>query len=210
MKRFKSCALLCSKNQKMTELVELICSICKNKCYDVVKQQTFKKDDTLVVSVNKEKLPLSDLILFVNEEENKVDIINIIPSKKSDIFSLDCSAYNNILDVFKKDVFLEINDINGCEVEENQEDYTIQEIIPKSYEKLNTWLEAFPLSGHPLDERRWFDFLIALRKNRETLSIDDFSKYIQENYNWSKKDIERFVFKYEEQINLLEYYDENR
>lgn len=210
MKRFKSCALLCLENQKMTELVELICSICKNKCYDVVKQQTFKKDDTLVVSVNKEKLPLSDLILFVNEEENKVDIINIIPSKKSDIFSLDCSAYNNILDVFKKDVFLEINDINGCEVEENQEDYTIQEIIPKSYEKLNTWLEAFPLSGHPLDERRWFDFLIALRKNRETLSIDDFSKYIQENYNWSKKDIERFEFKYEEQINLLEYYDENR
>lgn len=210
MKRFKSCALLCSKNQKMTELVELICSICKNKCYDVIKQQTFKKDDTLVVSVNKEKLPLSDLILFVNEEENKVDIINIIPSKKSDIFSLDCSAYNNILDVFKKDVFLEINDINGCDVEENQEDYTIQEIIPKSYEKLNTWLEAFPLSGHPLDERRWFDFLIALRKNRETLSIDDFSKYIQENYNWSKKDIERFGLKYEEQVELLEYYDENR
>lgn len=207
MKRFKSCALLCSKSQEITELVELICLICKKKCYDVVKQQTLKKDDTLVVSVNKEKLPLSDLILFVNEEENKVDIINIIPSKKSGLFSLDYSTYNSILDVFKKDVFLEIN---GCEIKENQEDYTIQEIIPKSYEKLNTWLEAFPLSGHPLDERRWFDFLIALRKNRETLSIDDFSKYIQENYNWSKKDIERFEFKYEEQINLLEYYDENR
>ena len=71
-------------------------------------------------------------------------------------------------------------------------------------------MNAFPLSGHPFDEYRWFDFLISLRKNDENLSVDDFSKYIQENYNWSKKDIERFGLKYEEQIELLEYYDEHR
>ena len=68
----------------------------------------------------------------------------------------------------------------------------------------------YPLSGHPLDEHRWYDFLIALRKNKEYLSVNDFSKFIQENYNWSKTDLERFELKYEEQIDLLEYYDEHR
>lgn len=84
------------------------------------------------------------------------------------------------MDVFKADVFLEINKKYKNAIEENQEDYTIQEIIPKSYVYLETWLSFYPLSGHPLDEHRWYDFLIALRNNKEYLSVSDFSKFIQE------------------------------
>ena len=90
---------------------------------------------------------------------------------------------SKILDTFKNDVFCEIKNAHSNEIEETQEDYTIEEIIPKSYNKLIIWLSQYPLSGHPFDEHRWFDFLIALRRNEESLSVSDFSKFIKEEYN---------------------------
>lgn len=212
MKRYKNCALLCLKEQTMTELFRVVETFCLKKSYKVEKRQilTKDKDDTLVVFMEKPDLPLSKLVLTTSDSERKIVISNIVPDKKSGLLSLDYSTYNKILDVFKTDVFLEINKEYKNTIEENQEDYTIQEVIPKSYVYLETWLSFYPLSGHPLDEHRWYDFLIALRNNKEYLSVSDFSKFIQENYNWSETDLERFELKFEEQIDLLEYYDEHR
>lgn len=212
MKRYKNCALLCLKEQTMTELFRVVETVCLKKSYKVEKRQilTKDKDDTLVVFMEKPDLPLSKLVLTTSDSERKIVISNIVPDKKSGLLSLDYSTYNKILDVFKTDVFLEINKEYKNTIEENQEDYTIQEVIPKSYVYLETWLSFYPLSGHPLDEHRWYDFLIALRNNKEYLSVSDFSKFIQENYNWSETDLERFELKFEEQIDLLEYYDEHR
>lgn len=210
MKRYKDCALLCLKEQTMEELICIVETICLDKLYKTERRQTCTKDDTLVVFMEKDDLPLSRIILTTSDSERKIVISNIVPDKKSGLSSLDYSTYNKILDVFKADVFLEINKKYKNAIEENQEDYTIQEIIPKSYVYLETWLSFYPLSGHPLDEHRWYDFLIALRNNKEYLSVSDFSKFIQENYNWSKTDLEQFELKFEEQIDLLEYYDEHR
>lgn len=210
MKRYKDCALKCLDKQASGELLNLVEKICKEKSYKTEKNNTLVDNDTLIVNMEKEGLPLSRLIIVASRNEQKLDIVNIIPSKKSGLSSLDYTQYNTILDTFKKDVFLEIKNKYSNEIEENNEDYTIQEIIPKSFEKLNLWLSRYPLSGHPLDEHRWFDFLIALRKNDESLSVSDFSKYIEEQYSWSQEDLERFELKYEEQIDLLEYYDEHR
>lgn len=210
MKRYKDCALKCLNKQVNIELLDLVEQICKEKSYKTEKNNTWVDNDTLIVYMEKEGLPLSRLIIVAYKNEQKVDIVNIVPSKKSGLSSLDYTQYNTILDTFKEDVFLEIKKKFSNEIEENNEDYTIQEIIPKSFEKLNLWLSMYPLSGHPLDEHRWFDFLIALRKNDESLSVNDFSKYIEEQYGWSQEDLERFELKYEEQIDLLEYYDEHR
>ena len=210
MKRYKDCALKCLKNQSTSELLELVERICGQKSYRTEKNNTWANNDTLVVYVEKESLPLSRIIIVVRQNEQKLDIVNIVPSKKSGLSSLDYTQYNTILDTFRDDVFLEIKNKYSNEIEENNEDYTIQEIIPKSFDKFNLWLNMYPLSGHPLDEHRWFDFLIALRENDESLSVSDFSKYIEEKYGWSEDDLERFELKYEEQIDLLEYYDEHR
>lgn len=207
MKRFKSCALYCSQNQNIKELVDAVCGFCKANDYPVEKKQTWKKDDTLLVTINRDDLPLSRLILSVREDENKIVILNIFPSPQSGLRSLDHTTYNIILDTFKNDVFMKIS---PDQIEENQEDYTIEEVIPLSYKKLQTWLNAFPLSGHILDEHRWFDFLISLREKKEHLSIDDFSKYIEEEYGWDDDVISKFASKFEEQMELLEYYDEHR
>lgn len=64
------------------------------------------------------------------------------------------------------------------------------------------------MSGNPLDERRWFAFIVSLHTNHETLSTDDLKKYLMENYNWNEDVIHKFALKMESQLALLDYYDE--
>lgn len=210
MKRYKECALLCLENQSKEELINIIDEFCERKSYKTEKRQTWTKNDTLVVFINKEELPLSKMILSAPEYENKVLISNIVPTRESGLLSLDYSEYNHILDTFKDDVFVEIKNKYSNIIEENQEDYTIQEIIPKSYKELIKWLNMYPLSGHTLDEHRWYDFLIALKNNKENISVSDFAEFIKENYQWSESDLEKYMFKFEEQTDLLNYYDEHK
>ena len=122
---------------------------------------------------------------------------------------IDCTTYNQMLDLFRADVFRHIKEEYGNEIVENSEDYTIQEIIPTSYNALNAWLSAYPLSGHPLDTKRWYEFVVSLYRSGEELSLDDFEKYIKENYNWEDKVLRAFSIKLESELELLSYYDEH-
>ena len=51
---------------------------------------------------------------------------------------------------------------------------------------------------------------MALHENNEYLSLDDFAKYIMENYEWPSDKIEEFSLRLESQLELLEYYDNHR
>ena len=209
MKRFKDCSICCVSGQSVNELANLIIGKCLEKSYRVDESSSFQQNDTFSVFFNKQECPISRLILLNSSEENSVKIINIVPDCKSYV-SLDKDQYNQILDFFKADIFFSIKEEFGNEIKETSANYTIEEIIPHSFKLLNRWLNAYPLSGHTLDQKRWFDFLISLVKNDESLSLDDFSQYIKENYNWSEKDISRFEFKLEEELSLLRYYNERR
>jgi hypothetical protein len=92
----------------------------------------------------------------------------------------------------------------GFSAEETLASYSMEDLIPKSYEKLHLWMSNFPLSHHTFDTERWFDFLIALVDNSEELSSDDLEKYLREQ-NWNENDVQSQVLKYEEEINLLLY-----
>ena len=58
-----------------------------------------------------------------------------------------------------------------------------------------------------MDEARWFDFIVALVKNEEELSISTFEEYIVETQKtWTRNDIECFSEKLEYSIRLLKHY----
>ena len=206
MKRFKDCAILCNPGQSVSKLLLAIEERCI-KLYDVEKLTAFNIDDTLSVTFDKGEFPICRLILLASEEENSVKIVNIVPSQKSGLSSLEMDLYNRILDVFRDDIFIPIEEAFGNKIQETKADYTIEDVIPESSYLLKRWLNAYPLSGHKLDQERWFDFLISLNRNDEYLSLDDFSKYIKENYSWQEEDIEKFELKLEEELALLEYYN---
>lgn len=210
MKRFKDCVLLCKPGQELEELLLIVRRQCDNAGIRNEINTSFTENDIVLAYVDFQEYPVSKIVLHASEDHHGVAILNIVPLSNSGVFELGISTYNAILDRFKEMVFVPIAQDLGNSIEEDEEDYTIEDIIPKSYQKLNTWLSFYPLSHHPNDEHRWYDFLIALRKNNENISTSVLKEYIQEKMNWGDKVLLDIEMRYEEQMDLLEYYDERR
>lgn len=208
MKRYKDCELKCKKDQSTEELLDIIEQVSKAKGYEISRSPTMGNNDTVAVYIKKHGFPYSRLVMSSSLKQDAVSIINIVPMPESGTSHIDCTIYNQMLNLFSSEVFEQIKEEYGNEIVENSEDYTIQEIIPTSYNALNAWLSAYPLSGHPLDTKRWYAFVVALHRSAEELSLDDFEKYIRENYNWEDEVLSEFSIKLESELELLRFYDE--
>lgn len=202
--------LVCNVNQSIEDLMEIVAQVSIEKGYEISRQSSFVNNDTIIVKLIKEGFPQSRLILGYYSEKKGVSILNIVPTTESGVSEIDCDTYNELLDMYKSDVFGYILDNQNNEIEENLGIYTIEELIPKSFEKLNNWLNAYPLSSHQLDLNRWYDFVIALHQNEENLPVDVLVQYLQEEYNWEEKDVEKIALRLESNLSLLEYYDHNK
>lgn len=210
MKRYKDCMLECNTNQSVEELMKIIAQVSIEKGYEVSRQSSFVNNDTIIVKLIKEDYPQSRLILGYYSEKKGVSILNIVPTTESGVSEIDYDTYNHLLDTFKEDVFSYIKNLYNNSIEENSASFTIEDIIPKSLEKLNNWLNAYPLSSHRLDLNRWYDFVIALHQNEENLPVDVLVQYLQEEYNWEEKDVEKIALRLESNLSLLKYYDHNK
>lgn len=210
MKRYKDCKLVCLPDQNPMELMQLVMDECRKEGLCVEQSTSISDNDTFCVYVDFVDLPASKLVLNASTDKNGVAILNIVPLPKSDVSMLDIPTYNQILDAFSDKVFCPITNTCGNPIEANTEDYSIDNIIPQSFPKLKTWLSFYPLSHHPLDEHRWYDFLIALLKNGERVASSVLSEYIKENYHWADDDLFDLEMRFESQMDLLEYYEKRR
>lgn len=210
MKRYRDCTILCNKNQNTEQLMQEVETTSISKGYKVERTSSIVNNDTLLVNIKIKGFPASTIVLGVYSEGKGVSILNIVPLPESGVSQIDIETYNKILDMFKDDVFQDIQNRLYNSIETNKEDYTIQDIIPKSFEKLDIWLNGFPLSSHQLDTNRWYDFVIALHKSGESLSLDTLGNYVKERYRWNDKDITKMELRLESHLDLLEYYDNNR
>ena len=66
-------------------------------------------------------------------------------------------------------------------------------------------------SSHPLDERRWFNFLIAAHGDKDSkLDTQKLTRWLVEAENWSDDKANELVIEYEFGLNLLREYDKRR
>lgn len=158
--------------------------------------------------INTEELPKVRLVLSVYKTEGifTLSIVNIVPTQDSGFSSLDKEVYNKILQYFVDSVLTPVN-AGKYKVYTNLESYTLEEQIPLSWNAFFLWVDAFPLSHHPHDQERWMNFVIALHKNKEDLSISDFEEWLQTEKGWSYDEIDYFSSKLEYGLELLEEYD---
>lgn len=208
MKRYKDCSLLCNEKQNSGDLLSIIMQVSEGEGYRVDRYSSLGNNATLAVFVQEKDLIYSRVILCA--KENSVAIINIVPMSESGVSHIRLGDYNKILDYFRDKIFVKVSEEYGNKIKENSENYTLSEIIPKSYPVLETWLNNNPLSGHPLDEERWFDFVISLHENKEILPISDFETFLFDEQGWDGLDIDEFSLKLTSQLDLLVYYDEHR
>jgi len=221
MKRYRDYSIKCNSSEEARALLETIVEKCKT---DYPNYQTMILKDEIKKSIpsqelnkmnwiisNVKELPKSQIVLLNPDYENtKVSIVNIVPTKDSGYSHLSEETYNKILEHFVEEVINDIcTDNSKYTIETNSEDYELEDLIPNSFKKLNTWINEFPLSSHPLDRKRWFDFVISLHQNKdkEDFSITDFQKWIQETNNWNEEVVIDFSIKLEEQLELLKHYD---
>lgn len=206
MKRFKDCSLQCLPNQTAHNLLNVVRLVCDEN--GLGTQMYEGEYSYIIVKLIDSRNLVSNLVVCPNEAAKSVSIINIFPDHESSQKQLSVDEYNDILEKFKDVVFLTIQRRDGNDIMESDSEYTMANALPKSYKKLQKWLNNYPLSGHSFDLNRWYDFIISLFQNKEYVDPFAFREYLVKEYSWAENDAERYVSKCEEQLGLLKYYVE--
>lgn len=210
MKRYRDYKLDCNEGQSPTELLDIVEQVSIEKSYKTKRHSSFSNRDSLIVYIKVEGLPYSRIVVCAQSDEDCVSVVNIVPMPESGESHIKPETYNKLLDSFASDVLKPLSDSNGNQIKTNKEDYSIEELIPQSFCKLDRWLSAYPLSSNQFDTNRWYDFVISMHETGESLSLDAFGKYLKERCGWDYDDINRMELRLESHLDLLEYYDNNR
>lgn len=162
------------------------------------------------IIINKPELVPSIIVLAAlkkDEEWEKIYVANVIP-QKSGVDRLSIDQYNAILNAFKGDVIDKaIAEAPNVKLEYWSSEYTIQDCIPKTYNKFISWIKGFPLSYHQSDMENWYEFVSSLHNNGEELGLDDFENCLTQDYHWSCEDAEDFSSRLSDELELLKVYD---
>ena len=148
MKRYRDYKLYCNDGQSPTELLYMIEQVSIEKSYKTTRHTSSVNRDTLIIYINVDGLPYSRIVICAQSEEDCISIVNIVPMPESWESHLKPEIYNKLLDSFASDVLKPFSDTNGNEIKTNNEDYSIEDLIPQSFCKLDRWLSAYPLSAH--------------------------------------------------------------
>lgn len=209
MKRYKDCKIISSEGLPASQMLKVVEDAARAHSYKTERNSCLRIDDVLMVYFRKPDLPYSRIIVSSSGRDNTLYIVNVIPMPESGVSHITIEVYNKILDTFRLDVLDDLCKDGKFKIEETSEDYSIENVIPKSYSALKHWLDGFPLSGHPYDLKRWYNFVISLHRNGEQLSLDTFGKYLKEACKWDDDTIDEYELKLESHLDLLEYYDEH-
>lgn len=63
-------------------------------------------------------------------------------------------------------------------------------------------------SSHPLDQRRWFDFIIAVHESSSVIGTDYLARWLQTVEGWDEESAHELAGEYETGLSLLKRYDE--
>jgi hypothetical protein len=134
---------------------------------------------------------------------------NIAPVEPGE---LGVAQYNKILADFIQRIVRPVApqfdyQIDTTEAYQNPEDWTSTEAA----QKLQTFSAAANKStgaSHPMDQRRWFDFIIAVHESRKTMGTDHLVRWLHEIEGWDEESAHRLAGQYETALSLLQRYDQ--
>jgi mRNA-degrading endonuclease toxin of MazEF toxin-antitoxin module len=192
-------------------------SILKNKIIEQIEQSDEWDVDCdnnfnnfLVILKNQTTSPSGTIFISVDDRELK--LTNIIPIDKS---RLTYDEYNSIVDEFYNNYIKNIIEKTGLSVQIyiSPSQLSIEDIVESTVvSKLKIFSMAANKStgsAHPLDKRRWFDFIIESFRRDEIIPNDYLYRWLVEIEGWEDEKATDLVIDYENSIELLKYYKEN-
>lgn len=134
---------------------------------------------------------------------------NIVPIEFGE---LGIAQYNAILADFIERIVRPVAPkfdyrIDATEARQDLEDWTSADAA----RKLRIFSAAANKSSgasHPLDQRRWFDFIIAVHESRKMIGTDHLIRWLHEIERWDEESAHELAGQYETALSLLQRYDE--
>jgi hypothetical protein len=144
-------------------------------------------------------------------DQNTLYVSNIIPTETK---RLDFDQYNSVLREFY-DKFAQVAaeqigmDHQLTPATKQIEDWVSEETATK-LKVFSASANKSTGSSHPLDEQRWFGFLIAAHSEATTLDAGKLRRWLIEDEGWPEDVAYDLSVEYEFARSLLAFYDENR
>lgn len=180
-------------------------SIDLDRMANAKKNSIISEDVILFKRESDAKLPAAGLTLWGTEKGYYVP--NIVPLETG---KLTYTQYNTILDDFIVRIALPVSSKFGFKVERSESEQTIDDwLSPRAVIKLKSFSNSAnksTLASHPLDQRRWFDFIITAYLNNDKLKSDMLSRWLYEVDGWDENSAIELAGNFENSISLLTYY----
>lgn len=152
--------------------------------------------------------PAAGLTLWGNEQGYYVP--NIVPLE---IGKLSYAHYNAILLEFVDRIARPVAARHGFEIVLSAPNQAIEDwLSPDAAVKLKRFSALANKStgaSHPLDGRRWFDFIVAVHRTGDDLGPDRLARWLCEVEDWDEDTAHRLAGDFENALSLLKHYDEN-
>lgn len=180
-----------------------------DKSDDYAKMIATSKDCTATFLTSEIENAIAYVWLVVTK--NLLYVSNITPNKSG---QLTFHQYNSIIDKFYEEI-IEKNIIPEFDVNFSKDEITINDLADKTtISKLKSWIDSSnhsTLNTHPLDFKKWCDFIFTSHNNQSTLTASQLEKYLIEDVKIYDEDlVSKIVLEYEYSLDLLKEYDDYR
>ncbi len=172
-------------------------------------QEIHGAEDVLLFQRAKDaNYPAAGLTLWSSDDGYYVT--NIVPVE---VRSLTYAQYNAILLDFITSVVEPVAAHFDYTVETTKPNQTVEDWLSSD---VATKLRLFSVAAnkstgtsHPLDERRWFAFIVAIHRNGDKLDAGRLARWLHHVEGWDEDSAHGLAGDYETSRALLAYYDEN-
>lgn len=146
-------------------------------------------------------------LLWMHDEGDSIEVFNIMPTTGN---NLSQDQYNFILRKFKTEFIDNLASDCEAEVYYSKDHFDMEDHIGKlAMEKLVSFSETSNHAtghSHPLDFKKWVDFIFAIHLQKNNLSANDLYHWLLE-HGWGDEKANDLSLDFEYSISLLEEYD---
>lgn len=170
-----------------------------------IQRNTVSNDDVLVFRrCAAEALPAAGLTL--RERHDGFYVSNIVPTEASE---LGYGEYNALLQDFGERLVRPVADAHGWGVEitpgrQRLEDWAPAEVA-LALRRFSSAANKSTGASHPMDQQRWFAFLVAAHRTGTSLDADRLGRWLHEAHGWDEDSAHELAGDYERAMALLDY-----
>lgn len=146
------------------------------------------------------------LLALMRRDEQTLYVSNIVPQEP---LRLSYDQYNSILEEFYERFVKPVVEEMGLKASLSHDEANIENwISEKSVKKLKKFSVAANKStgsAHPLDRKRWFDFLITVHHEHNNMDVSQLSSWLIECEHWPEDIAYELAIEYEFAMGLLDF-----